>query len=91
LINFYVGITNPWYTDNLRSLFCRAGRITKHKAWEFELTSYSYDIAKIDMSWTMRTDHAGLKLEFGLLGYMVTFNIYDIRHWDSKANSYESQ
>jgi hypothetical protein len=33
-------------------------------------------------------DHGGLKLEVGLLGVELSFNIYDSRHWDEDANKW---
>jgi hypothetical protein len=36
----------------------------------------------------MRSDHAGLRVEIGLLGYDVEFQIYDVRHWDYEQKEY---
>jgi hypothetical protein len=38
----------------------------------------------VGASWTVRQSHAGLDMEFGLLGYCVHFNFYDNRHWNHK-------
>lgn len=89
MINIQLGITNPWYTENFENLFNRSGLIGKHKAWEFEVTRYSYDFAKISFRWTFRKDHAGPSLELCLLGYSVQFQIYDGRHWDYENGCWE--
>jgi hypothetical protein len=38
----------------------------------------------------MRRDHAGLRVEIGLLGYDFEFQIYDVRHWDDEKSTYTS-
>lgn len=86
MINLQLSITNPWYTENFQNLFCRSGKITEHKAWEFEICRYSYDIAKIYFQWSVKSDHAGPSLELCLFGYGVEVKIYDTRHWDYDNN-----
>jgi len=82
MINIHFGITNPWYSENFKSLFERAGDITKNKSWEFQVCRYSYDIAKISVRWSFRRDHAGPSLELCLFGYGAEIKAYDCRHWD---------
>ena len=77
-----ISLTNPWYKENFKNLFCRSGLITEHKAWEFEVCRYSYDLLKISFDWSLRCDHAGPSLELCLFGYGVEAKIYDTRHWD---------
>ena len=65
------------------------GILTQNKAWEFNI----YRTATIfsnRLELTMRRDHAGLRLEIGLLGYDVEFQIYDVRHWDYEKNTYST-
>lgn len=89
MISIHLSITNPWYTENFQNLFNRSGLISKHKAWEFEVTRYSYDVAKISFCWSARSDHSGPKLELALLGYEVSFQIYDTRHWNYETGAWE--
>jgi len=35
-----------------------------------------------------RTDHGGLMIDVGLLGYSFSFNFYDNRHWDYELDRY---
>lgn len=89
MISIHLSITNPWYTENFDNLYNRSGPIGKHKAWEFEVCRYSYDIAMISFQWKVRKDHAGVALKLCLFGYSVEFQIYDGRHWDYKKNVWE--
>ena len=68
--------------DHFKNLGCISGRITKHTAWELEHTYYSGSLFDIDVSWSIREDHAGFEICLGLFGYEVHFHIYDTRHWD---------
>ena len=68
--------------DHFKNLGCISGRITKHTAWELEHTYYSGSFFDIDVSWSIREDHAGFEICLGLFGYGVHFHIYDTRHWD---------
>ena len=85
-----ISLTNPWYKENFKNLFCRSGLITEHKAWEFEVCRYSYDLLKISFDWSSRCDHAGPSLELCLFGYGVEMKIYDIRHWSGIKNRWET-
>lgn len=89
MLSLHLHLINPWHTENFQNLFCRSGLISKHKAWEFEVTRYSYDVAKIYFEWSARCDHAGPKAEISLLGYSVSFQIYDTRHWNYDNNCWE--
>ena len=39
----------------------------------------------------MCSDHAGIRLQFGLLGYEIELHIYDSRHWNIKTNTWETE
>ena len=68
--------------DTFKNLGSISGKLTKHMAWELEHTYYSGTLYDIDISWSIREDHAGFELVLGLFGYGVHFHIYDTRHWD---------
>ena len=53
----------------------------KNKFWEAQLDKTS-DIIGFHIRLTFRQDHAGLFLTLSLLGYEITFNFYDNRHWN---------
>ena len=83
ILNIRCELANPldsW--DCFKNLGCVSGRLFKYKAWELEHTYYSPMLADIDLVWNKCTDHAGLAVTLGLLGYGISFRIYDTRHWD---------
>jgi len=88
MILFNLNITNP-FADRFDSIFNRAGMLNKHKAWEFEILKVNC-ILNLAMAFTTQRDHAGLKIEFGLLGFELHFQIYDIRHWNYTEKNWET-
>lgn len=88
MINLKIGITNPW-SERFDSLYCGSGPITNHKFWEFELLR-THEVLVLDISYTIKQDHAGLNVWLGLIGYSVNFHIYDNRHWDYDNNQWYS-
>ena len=85
---FYLNlsITNPW-SDLFRHVIAKSGKISKHKAWEFEI--YRSDtIAEIEGRFSIRQDHAGFQLGLGLFSWTLRFQFYDTRHWDYDKNTW---
>jgi hypothetical protein len=84
-INF--SITNPWSSkwDAGSAWF---GKLFKNKAWEFQIYRSNVVLEAV-IEFTIRQDHAGLRLEFGIASWCFTFNIYDTRHWNYTDNCYE--
>ena len=39
-------------------------------------------IVDVSINFTMHSDHAGLTVELGLLGFSANLSIHDNRHWD---------
>ena len=90
MIDIRARITNPWGKNNFKNIYCTSGDLTKNKAWEFEITYYSPTLLGFVCTCNFRgRDHAGLRLELGLLGYSVTLNVYDTRHWDIERDCWE--
>jgi len=87
MININFKIDNP-FIDRFANLFNHNGMLTKYKAWEFEVLKVNC-IVNFSLSLTTKTDHAGLQLEFGLLGYELCFIVYDTRHWDYDKNTWQ--
>ena len=88
MIYFNVNIRNPFWWDRFENIKCWSGSTPfKHKYWEVQ-TMKSCELLRIEFDWTIRQDHAGIRLELGLLGYQIDFSIYDNRHWDTKTDSW---
>lgn len=87
MINLRLSITNPWSTI-WDAGWAWGKKLTKHKAWECQIYR-SNVLLEGEFSITHRQDHAGIKLEFGLLTWCLSFNIYDTRHWNYEAECWE--
>jgi hypothetical protein len=76
---------NKW-----ESILNRSGRTRwPNKAWEIEVHNFGWgNLFDFEFSWTRKTDHAGLRLKLGLLGYLMEAQFYDTRHWDHDRNAY---
>jgi hypothetical protein len=86
MIYFNFNLTNPFSHRwaNIKSL---AFQVSKNKFIEIEAYKDN-TIVSCTLRLTTRTDHAGLMLDLGLLGYTVSFNFYDTRHWNEEAGRY---
>ena len=87
MIQFRFSIENPWSTL-WDAGWSWAGKLFAHKAWECQLYR-SNVIAECMLEFTHRRDHAGLRFEFGLLTWCLTFVIYDTRHWNYDKGCWE--
>jgi hypothetical protein len=86
MIHYSFRIQNP-YSNRFEHAVTKHGIVTQNKAWEVNI----YRTATVfsnSLELTMRRDHAGLRLEIGLLGYDIEFQIYDVRHWDYSLKEY---
>jgi hypothetical protein len=86
LFNLQAQIYLPF--EHFRNLGSISGVITAHTAWELEHTYHSGSLLDIDIRLSVREDHAGFEFTVGLLGYGISFRIYDVRHWDYDTNAY---
>ena len=89
IINIRIELTNPFDSwDYFNNLGCAYGRLGKYWAWELEHSYYSPMLFDCDVRWTRKQDHAGIEIGIGILGYGISFRIYDTRHWDDEQNAY---
>ena len=81
----YLGfnIANPWskrWTNVWNRVYA-----TPHPSKYIELEVFEDNtIVSFSFKLATRTDHAGVNIDVGLLGYTFNFNFYDIRHWNSE-------
>lgn len=87
MFNFNFQIINT-FSKRWEGLYNTGKKITKNKAWEFNLYSTN-DIIRFEFNFTTNCDHSGLYIDFGLIGYAFDFSIYDIRHWDHENDVWE--
>lgn len=90
MINAHISIRNPWTNNYFNSFKEWSGLFSKYKAWEVQLY-YTADVL-VEANLKIETtghDHAGASIDFILLGFAVTAQIYDTRHWDYDNNCWE--
>ena len=88
LVNIRIELANPFGHDTFKNLGCIHGRLTRHLHWELEHTYYAGQVVDINMEWTVREDHAGVRVVLGFMGYGVSFVIYDHRHWCNETHNF---
>ena len=90
MIYFNINIRNPRWWNRFENIKSWVGNTPwKHKHWEVQVMK-SCELFRIEFSWTAKEDHAGLRLELGLLGYQIDFSFYDSRHWNTEKDCWEN-
>ena len=82
MINLTLAINNPFST-RWRTMFCKAGLLGNHKAWEFN-GYHTHHIVDINFQLTFTGDHPGVFIMLGLVGYSLELSVYDTRHGDMR-------
>lgn len=88
MINFNLSIDNP-FSERFAILAWTSKMLTKHKAVEASVYKDT-TIITVSLDYSIRQDHAGLRIVIGLFGYECQIQIYDTRHWDYEKNQWES-
>jgi hypothetical protein len=94
MIHIKLEIANPMTYKNLPVKdfnYCFDKAISKNKSFEFQAVKFSAEHILsfgIDTRWWGR-DHAGPELTFEFCGIIVEMRIYDHRHWDHEADTWE--
>lgn len=86
MIYFNFNLANP-FSHRWENIKSRAYKLSRHKYVELEVYKDN-TIVSFTLRLTTRTDHAGLMLDVGLLGYTGSFNFYDTRHWNEEEGRY---
>lgn len=82
MIYFNINVRNPWWGDRFKTIKTKFFETWwKHKHIEIQFTK-DCELFRIEFEWNIRQDHAGIRLELGLLGYKASFTFYDSRHWN---------
>jgi hypothetical protein len=87
MISINFNLSNPW-SKRWDNVWCRAYNTpVKNKYIELEVAKDT-SIICFSCRFNIRTDHGGLYMDLGLLGYSVSFNWYDGRHWNRESGTY---
>jgi hypothetical protein len=89
MINLKFSIEYPFTRLSFNHIFSRSwNTFIKNKYFEIEVLQDCEYLLNFNFNWTTRCDHAGVRLELGLFGYVLVFHFYDNRHWDYKINNW---
>jgi hypothetical protein len=86
-LNFAIGYPLTRLSFNHLLHYCRE-TVFRNKYFEIELIQDCENLIHFKFDWTTKCDHAGVRLELGLFGYELMFQLYDNRHWDYKKNDW---
>lgn len=89
MIEFNFGISHPFDVD-FKSIWCKSqGTPFKNKFAELEIHNTT-TLVGFGFRWSIAQDHAGVHIQISLLGYCLSFNFYDNRHWDQETNCWKT-
>ena len=91
MITLNFKIRNPFFKDSeFKDLWCKTGSFSQYKHWELQLMYYDWNLFELNLNTHWKgEDHAGPKLDIGILGYQFAASIYDSRHWNENLNTWE--
>lgn len=61
-----------------------------NKYLEIQLTKFSDTNFEINLTFSTKGDHAGIRFYLNLWKYVFLINLYDSRHWDWENDRWES-
>ena len=89
MINLNFSISNPWYKYQQQSAyFNKAWHVFKNKAFEVQAQNGTDELLGFSLNWSLRTDHAGVRITLYFFHRFVHVNLYDMRHWDYDKGGY---
>lgn len=89
MIGFTFDLYNP-FNNQYKSVYEKSGIIkNSYKEYDIKIDKRSV-IISFSFDLTIRQSHAGANLSFGVLGWYISFNISDIRHWNYSKGEWET-
>ena len=86
MIHFNFGLSNP-FCRRWVTVYYKDKLFANKKGGEIQIVKDN-NIINVGVRFTIRQDHSGLSLDFGLFGYSVMLSYYDTRHWNDEAGRY---
>lgn len=83
---FHIGI--PFCPWRWKDFWYKRIPVTKNKTVEIQIDRTTTLIG-VSLNWSIRSDHAGIRLELELLGIECLFSFEDNRHWDKETGTWE--
>lgn len=86
MININLQLQNP-FSSRWKTVAYGDRILGKNTACEYQVIADN-SIIGLGIRYTARCDHAGLSVEFSLLGYTVMASYHDTRHWNEEKGRY---
>ena len=86
MISFSFFLSNP-FSNRWENIFTRTVAVSKNMTAEFEVFRDN-TIVSLMFRWAIRQSHGGVMLDIGLLGYSLSLQCYDNRHWNPEEGRY---
>ena len=87
MISFSLFLNNP-FSNRWESLYNKSIAVSKNMSAEFEVFRDN-TIISLMFRWGIRQSHAGVMLDLGLLGYSISLQFYDNRHWNYEEDRFD--
>ena len=90
MFNFSCSIQNPFRYHEWKDISQRTYKVTKNKSLDMGFFIHGNCLIEVafDLRWRGH-DHAGPRLNLGVLGYNLDIALCDNRHWDYTNNRWE--
>ena len=89
MFSFNVRIINPWAKNKFQNIWNTYKQLTKNKVVEVQITKGGTELIGVSVDLSFRNqDHAGIYLEFGIIGYTASFTLYGRRHWNRDTDNW---
>jgi hypothetical protein len=84
MIKSYFHLSNPFRKNKFHNIRSWHRVLTKNMNVEADTYYQSRCLIMFDFEITARQDHAGARINLGLLSYCLELTVYDRRHYDSQ-------
>ena len=90
MINIRLDLPSPVTGFSFRNYLSKSVKITSTRSLQLQIYRYGAYLIDLDMSLCFTGyDHAGPRFDLGILGYHISVELPDYRHWDTVNNRWE--
>lgn len=89
MIRFHLSFCGWWRNERFANKWTWHKKITANKTFDIQFYRHYYNWYEIEIDTRWRGhDHAGPKIELGIMGQYVRLALVDRRHWDWTNNTW---